>query len=327
MKVLLTGGTGFIGINIVHELLSEGVDVVVYALYPLLPEALKSFKNLPGVLTVVRGDVLDFRALDSAIKRYEIDTVIHAAALTPDIGTEISYCKRIMEINCIGTINVLDAVIANSVAKMIQVSSVAVYGDSAQDFDFLTEETEPLKPRTLYEISKYSAERIALRYKERTGMNVIVARLGDVFGTWEHYTDSRTTMSAPFQAMRLALAGEKVKLARPGRTSWVYGKDVALATIALLKGEPKNDIYLLSSQYEWSIADFCELLARRYPDFNYEIIAGDKESNVSFHSPIDNAPLRIDRLMEDVGYRNQYNLESAFDDYVNWAEDHRHLLL
>lgn len=317
MQVLLTGATGFIGLNIAEALLDEGTDVVMYASSPLLPEAEVHLKGKKANFYYYCGNILDKSSLDAVFSKFNIDAVIHAAAITPNEEREVKEGKQVIEVNCIGTLQVMEASRRNFIDKVIYISSIASYGSSTLTHKILKEEETPEKPVNMYEITKFTAEKIVLRYGALTGLNVISAKLGDIYGPWEYKTDVRDNMSAPFQTTRLAMLGEKAILPRRGYKPWVYSKDVAGAIVALLKTQKLNfKVYNISSPYSWSVENWCALLQRLYPDFRYEIKSSNEQSNVFMFA--DNAPMDINRLIEDTGYQPQYNLNKSFNDYIEW---------
>ncbi len=321
MSVLLTGGTGFIGLNVAEALLDEGVSVIIYAASPPRPEAEAALQGKRGKCVFVRGDVLDKSQLDSVWREHGIASVIHGAAVTPDERRELDGGAGVVQVNCIGTLNVLETALKHRADKFVYLSSIAVYGTSTVSEPLLDEEGTARKPENLYEITKFAAERMALRYKQLTGLNVTAARLGDIFGSWEYETGVRDVMSAPFQTTRMAMLGRQAWLPRRGHKSWVYCRDVAGAVVALWKASAlKHEVYNVSSSYQWSVADWCGLLAERYPDFSYAIAKSPEEANVRLFA--DNAPMNIDRLREDTGFEARYDMRQAFDDYMNWADKH-----
>jgi nucleoside-diphosphate-sugar epimerase len=322
MTVLITGGSGFVGINIIERLLDESLDVVNYATFPVPEEAMDSLKRRLGKYEYIEGDVLDHKSLDSVFEKYNIEMIIHAAVITPDFKREQAFSKDIMNINYMGTVEVLEAARRHDIKKFIYLSSVSVYGDIAFGDEVLKESGSIPLPRTLYEITKYAAERTVLRYKELFGLQVIVTRLGQVFGPWERYTGIRHTLSGPFQATRYACLSQKAVLPRPGLRDWVYSRDVANSIVQILiKKELTYDLYNIGSGKSWTIEQWCQLLKGEFPHFNYNIVENSDESNVDFFVPKDANKLSVDRLQLDIGYNPQYGMEEAFQDYMNWIKN------
>lgn len=325
MKVLLTGGCGFVGINIARRLLEGGHQVVVFDSRPML-ESAGAYLREAGYIWFVRGDVLQPRQLTDALLEYGIDTVVHGAAITPDTAREKNSFAQVMEVNLRGTLNILDAARKHGIGRFVYLSSVAVYGDASQMFDTMKEDTQ-CNPCNVYELSKYTSERAVMRYRELFGLNAYALRLADVFGVWETNTGVRDTLSAPCLALRAAMRGEEVRLSREGYCGWVYVRDIASSVEALLATRSLNHtIYHSGAVWRWSIARWCEKLADRYPGFRWRIVRPGEES-IRYHANRDNGMFEITRLTEDTGYKPQYDLPRAFDDYLAWAEQHRELVM
>lgn len=109
----------------------------------------------------------------------------------------------------------LQAAVECGVSRFVYVSSIALYGNTAHCAEKLTEDMTNLMPQTLYEISKFASEKIALRYKALYGLDLTSVRLGDVFGPWERPTGVRNLMSAPYQTLKMAIQGQTAVLPRP----------------------------------------------------------------------------------------------------------------
>lgn len=158
-------------------------------------------------------------------------------------------------------------------------------------------------------------------------MNIIATRIGEVFGAWEHDTGLRDTLSAPFQALLLAISGEEAILPRAGNKNWVYSKDIANAIYVLLKATSlHHDVYNLSSNYIWSIEQWCKLLSNKYPQFSYRSNQHKEKANIDFYAEKDHAPIQINRLTEDTDYIPSYDIEQSFEDYSKWVDQYSILI-
>jgi len=319
VNVLLTGGAGFVGIAIAEKLLQEGCNVVCYDLNPLPRAAEASFEALSGSIFHLHGNVLDQTLLEDTILSHDINVVIHTAAITPDIRRETHEGRSIVDVNCGGTTTVLNAACKTGTDKFIFASTGAVYGKGQWQQPLLHEDLSLPNPESFYEITKFAAERIVLRYRELTNLNVVILRLGDVFGAWEYRSGVRDILSAPFQVTQLALQGDKAWLPRPGFKNWVYSRDIGAACFAILTAlKLQHNIYHLSCDYRWSIEQWCELLAEKYPDFSFAITADPDSANVIFRP--DHSPMSIDRLLQDTNYHPGFDLGHAFNDYTRWIK-------
>ena len=231
---------------------------------------------------------IDKAHMESELLTSNADVFIHAAVITPGREREIKQFEQIFRVNTLGTINALEAAKNCGTVRFIYVSSVAVYGTSSQEYDPVRE-TVPLKPSNVYEISKFASEHIALRYRELYNMDVRAIRLGDVFGAWnltrgKRYDECSVSDTEGSSERRHAI------LPKEGTTGWVYVKDVAASITALAKAAPgqlNHVVYNSSSVYRWSIAQWCDMLAKRYHGFTYEI-GRPSEANIKFHALMDN---------------------------------------
>ena len=96
------------------------------------------------------------------------------------------------------------------------------------------------------------------------------------------------------------------------------------ALLALLElPAPRHEVYNVGPGSEWTVEEWCRLLQGRYPGFRYRIAAREEEATVDFHRASLRAPLSVERLRAETGFRPRYGLEAAFADYLAWREAHR----
>lgn len=319
MTVFITGGSGFVGLNLLELLLGRGEDVVSFSLAPPPERARAAFEALPGSLRHVDGDVCDPQGIAEALERSGARRVIHGAVITAGIGRERRDPASIVSTNVQGTVNVLEASRRHGVERFVYLSSASVYGANALGADTLSEAHTPPIPQSLYAVTKYAAEGIARRYGTVFDMHVVAARLSAVFGRWEHDTGLRDTLSPPYLLARMAAAGERAMLAEEGSRDWIYGPDAAAGIVALLDAAGlRHDVYNVGTGQTWTLRQWCEKLAARMPSFSFCFDAGsDADPSLD---PGRRAPLSILRLLEDTGYNPGFGLEASFEDYLEWMQ-------
>ena len=321
MKVLVTGGSGFIGINLA-EVIAGDMDnmVILYSRSRPPRQAMEMLEQLPGQVIWEKGDVQDEERVGEVMRMYGVDHVAHAAVITPNETREREQMERIIEVNCLGTLRVLAAAREHPVRRFVYVSSVAVYGNMCQEEDPVLVDTRK-NPANTYEITKYATELFCKRYAELHHMDVAALRLGDVYGAWEYRSGVRDTMSAPCQAALCALTGTTARMKKEGSTGWVYGKDTARAVLALFQADRLTQFaYNCGGVDRWSIPQFCDRLIKNYPDFQYSVDPEEKEPNVTFFSKKDNGLFDMEKLEQDTGFRPVYDLEKGCEDYLAWLE-------
>lgn len=237
MTALVTGGGGFVGINLVEQLVAVGERVVVFDRQ--FPAAAREViaPHHPKI-EVITGDVRDAARLDAVFNEFDIKLVVHAAVITSDAAREAGDPTEIVEVNVLGTLNVLRHAHAARCDRLVYVSSGQVYGKTHDEGVPLHEGISPSRPEDMYGITKFTAEQIALRLGELWNLPVVCVRLGSVFGPWEFGTGVRDLLSPFLQTAGLAVLGKKAVIpAREVRRDWIYSRDVAVGISAALRGE------------------------------------------------------------------------------------------
>ncbi len=317
MSTLVTGACGFIGCNVVEQLLAGGRSVTAVDLDHNWPaDAETHFGRLPGQLRFFAADVLDELALHRVLESTPAAGVIHAAAITPGREREARDADLIARVNLLGTLRVLAAARTHGVRRVVYPSSASVYGAAAFPPRSLDEGRDVPIPNATYGITKYAAERTALRMRELWGMDVVAARVGAAFGPWERDTGVRDTLSGPMLATRAMLRGEAVVLTREGPCDWVYAPDVAGALIALLDAaSPDHEVYHVSAGRHWTLAAWCRQLAARLGAELFRLDPNPDRATIELGAR-DRAPLSIERLLPL--YQPRFGLSQALEHYLGW---------
>lgn len=316
--ILVTGGSGFIGLNVVEQLLARGEAVVVFDLKP--PPA--GFSGMP---VFVPGDVSDSEAVQQAFANHSPNQVIHAAAITAGPERDAREPRRIAEVNFIGTLNVLEAARNHKVQRFVHASTGALFGAAGVGVgEPLDEERHRPVPESMYGITKYAAERSCLRLAALWGLDVRIGRLAMVYGRWEYETGVRDRLSPPTEIARIAAAGGEAVFPPLGPTDYIYAPDVARALLALLDARsPAHRLYHLGTGAAWSLPQWCTLLARRFPEFRWRESA--EGCNVLPLSPATRTRFSNRRLVEDLGYAPRFPPEIAVHDFADWLQTHPEL--
>ena len=312
------------GMNIAHRLLRDGWKVILYARKKPDAAYMRELERLRGEVVLEQGDVLDQDAMEALLKKHRADCVVHGAAITPDREMEERNPELILEVNCMGLLKSLLAARNCRVERFLYLGSVSAYGETAFQKETLEEGVSIGNPHSLYELSKYTGERILLRLKELYHMDARVLRIGDVYGPWERYTGDRGHMSLIYQTTVKAVQGETVSLPRSCMQDWVSGSDIAGEVKALLEAETlRYDVYPLCSGARWPLLEWCALLQQRYPAFSYKLAERPEDASIRVNQDRDNAPMSLARLREDTGYEpEQRDVKSAFGCYMNWLDEH-----
>ena len=314
MRVLVTGGTGFVGLNVVEALLERGEEVVAFDSAPLPPGAEAALASYRDRIEIVQGDVTSEESVVQAISG--CNTLIHAAAITAGLEREQRDAHLIVDVNIKGTTNALNAARESGIGRIVHFSSSGVYGENSFEYDVLREDIAMPLPDSLYTITKYAGERIALRHRALYDLDLVCLRPGYVFGPWERNTGVRDTLSPVLQVAVAASRGEEVVLSRPCLRDWVYSRDIADSAMALLDvPEPKSVVYNSGGPESWTLEAWCELTAAKIPEFSYRL---GQDATVDLNNPQDRGVLDMSRLKEEAGFIPQYGLTESFEDYMTW---------
>jgi UDP-glucose 4-epimerase len=320
-NILLTGGAGFVGLNVALALAAAGSRVVLFGPDRPPQRAVQAFAPYGDRITSIFGDVRDSRAVRDVLRSASIEAIMHGAALTPGAANEAADAVATVEVNLSGTLKLVDAAAHQGVRRVLLLSSASVYGPQT-GLTELDERTTRPDPATIYAITKLAAEQSARRLAAHHGLDLRIARLGSVFGPWERDTRVRATLSPIFQIMQQVFSGtgrSDVILPRTGRRDWIYAPDAAAAVVALLfHPTPYPDAVNIGLGHEWTVTDWCARLATVRPDFKWRLADPADQPTIDFHGPHDRPPLAIRRLTGDIGFMPRFGLEAAFDHYCAW---------
>ncbi len=126
MSVLITGGTGFVGLGVAEALLARGEKVALFGLEPPPPAAKPAFEKLEGKVIAMIGDVRDTAALERLIADAKIDRIVHAAVITAGSQRERRDPRSILDTNLMGTLSVLVAAPRHPLRRIVLISSASV---------------------------------------------------------------------------------------------------------------------------------------------------------------------------------------------------------
>jgi nucleoside-diphosphate-sugar epimerase len=318
--ILVTGGAGFVGLNVVEQLLARGEEVAIFDLNALPAE----FKRT-GKLKVIEGDTTDGGEVNALFSKLKIDRVIHLAAITAGAERDAREPRRIAEVNLNGTLNVLSAARAAKVSRFVHAGTGAIFGAAGQNVpELLDEEKHRPVPESMYGITKYAAERSCLRLASLWNLDLLVGRLATAYGRWEYSSGVRDRLSPPTIIARLAAEKREAVFPPLGNTDYIYAPDLASAIILLLDAKsPKHRLYHLGNGSAWALPRWCEALAKHYPGFRWRESDRVEECNVL---PLGSGPARTafsgQRIRADLGYSPRFDVEASAADFAAFLKDH-----
>lgn len=310
MRVLITGGAGFIGSHLVRKLQSENVDFVVVD--NLSTGALS---NLPEGVRFISLDIRKPELWD-VMEKEKFDAVVHLAAQTM-VNISIDDPMNDMDENIHGTVNVLEGAKRTGVKRIIFSSTAAAYGDVTEE-QLPVKEDEFLQPMSFYGLSKVVAEKYLAMYKLCFGLDYVILRFANVYGERQGNGGEGGVIS--IFGKQIAQDKQITVFGDGGQTrDFVYAGDIANGIWAALNTKNVNTVYNLSTQKEKSLLDtikiFEQVSGKKLDPAFAEERAGD----------IYRSALCNEKAQQGLGWVPQVNLtEGLKRTYEYFKETSRH---
>lgn len=320
MATLVTGGNGWVPSHVVRRLAASGETVVSYDLSEPDEPLLDLLGDVAGQVVFERGDVVDREALRSAAERNGATSIIHAAVITPRINRERAEPDTIVAVNLTGTVNALE--VARGLPgfrRFVYVSSCAVWGNVPGATE-LTEET-PSYATSLYGITKFASERIALRYHTLFELDVVAVRPANVYGPMERLSPGFVGATEIREMLRLYHEGQTIRVnsLEGPYLDWTYVDEIAegIERAWAAKSLPHR-VYSLTAGTLYSIGDVLEAFATHLPDLRYEQVKDDMANHHVSGDPPGPVPSNA-RMRTDFDWAPETSLTDGMAKYLDWV--------
>ena len=261
MKILVTGGAGFIGCNFIKYLIKTHKDAEIICFDKLTYAG--NLHNIEeeineGKLRFIKGDIADEESVNAAFRELKPDLVVNFAAET-HVDRSISDPSVFIKTNVMGTQVLLDASVRFGVKRFHQVSTDEVYGDLPIDGkDLFSTEESPLRPSSPYSASKAAADLLTLAYHRTYGLNVTITRCSNNYGPYQF----------PEKLIPLMITNAEKGLPLPvygdGKNvrDWLYVEDHCAAIDEVLFYGKNGEIYNVSGNEEKSNVEIVDLIIK-----------------------------------------------------------------
>ena len=317
MKILVTGGAGFIGGNFIQYMLKNHPDCRMVCLDKLTYAG--NLSTLAGALnnanfTFVRGDIADSDFVCGLFARESFDAVVNFAAES-HVDRSISGAQVFMVSNVVGVQVLLDACNRYGVRRFHQISTDEVYGDLPLGSPSLkfTEES-PLRPSSPYAASKAAADLIALASMRTHVTFVTISRSSNNYGPYQH-----PEKLIPLVITR-ALAGEKVPVYGDGQNvrEWISVFDHCRAVDLVLQNGESGEIYNVGGGVEMANIDLVELILNELgvPRSLIEFVPDRKGQDRRYS-------IDSNKMAYKFGWRPQTNFLEGIKRTVRWYKNNR----
>jgi nucleoside-diphosphate-sugar epimerase len=320
VTTLVTGGNGWLPSHVVRRLARRGETVVSYDL--MEPDGfLRDFLGDDfDRVAFASGDVTDRDRLLEVALQHGVECIVSAAAITPRVDRERREPERIIEVNLGGVVNALEvACELPNFRRFVQVSSCAVFGDvgAANEID----EDSPANASNLYGITKLAGERVALRYGDLFGLDVIAVRPSNVYGPMERITPGYAGATELREMLRIHFSGQPIivnSLEGPYR-DWTYVEDVAEGIERAWAVAPPHEhrVFILASGEQQSVGEVLAAFRQNLPGLEYRVASKDDANYpVTGGGP---GPLPSNRrAREELGWTPRTSFSDGMREYLSW---------
>lgn len=311
MRLLVTGGAGFIGANFVRLLIAE-TDYKIVVLDKLTYAG--NLKNLEGLeksgrYEFVRGDIADNAAVKALMQR--VDTVINFAAES-HVDRSILDPTEFVRTNVMGTLVLLQEAKGAGIKKFVQVSTDEVYGSLGPTGRF-TEET-PIAPNSPYSASKASADLLARSFWETFDFPAVITRCSNNYGPYQFPEKVIPLFIAnAMEDKPLPLYGDGLNV-----RDWIHVRDHCKALLAVLKEGKPGEVYNIGGDAETTNVVLTRTILK---------LLGKPESLIKYvkDRPGHDRRYAMDntKIRRELRWQPEYTFERGMADTVNWYIENR----
>lgn len=309
--MLVTGGIGFVGTNLLPKLLKDDeyskVTVLDNLRYTANPEVITDFSKNKK-FEFVEGDIRNKDLVQRLVGRN--DLVINLAAET-FVDKSIASSRIFFEVNVLGTLSLLEASIDSEVKKFIQVSTDEVWGEAKQGMLF--RETTPYAPRNPYAASKASADHMVRAFGKTYGLPYNIVHFTNLYGPWQY-----PEKLIPLSIVRL-LEGKKIQLYGDGRNirTWLHVEDSISGLLKVIREGKSAESYALGSHDEKANIEVARLLLS---------IFGKPETEIEFIEDRPGNDLRyavdFSKIKRSLRWEPRVGFEDGLKDKIEWFRQH-----
>jgi len=299
MRLLVTGGTGFIGSYLVKKLANQGMEVIVFD----CGRDTSSLSEVQGRYQLVPGDLASPPEVFSAVLENEVTDIFHLASLLAGTCEKRPFAG--LNVNLKGTFNLLEAARMGKVKKFVFVSSISVFG---KDVPEPVDDDAPKNPSTIYGITKLASEHLCRWYSNKHNLDIRAVRFPWVFGPGRER--GITALYSSLLLDRIA-RGQTVQIRNPDeRGDWLYIKDAVKALWLVWKSSrPKRRIYNISGEVH-SIREVMETAKTVVPDavIRYD----DTKTSLSPYP----SSYNDEWARKELGWAPSFSMEEAVRDHI-----------
>ncbi|WP_457623846.1 dTDP-glucose 4,6-dehydratase [Persephonella sp.] len=308
MKLLVTGGAGFIGSEFVRQAIKKDIETVVIDKLTYAGD-LERLSDIKDKIKFYKADITNREFIEHIFKTEKPDIVVHWAAES-HVDRSILDASPFIDANVRGTQVLLDVSKEDDINLFINIATDEVYGELGEDGQFY--EDTPLIPNSPYSASKAAADMLGRAYYRTYGLPVITVRPSNNYGWWQY-----PEKLIPVVILR-ALNNEPIPVYGTGENirEWLFVSDCAEAVFQIIEKGKVGEIYNVGSGEERRNIDVVKLVLG---------ILGKPESLVTF---VKDRPghdfrysLNTEKIEKEIGWKAKVRFEEGVDRTVRWYLD------
>ena len=308
MSLIITGAAGFIGSNLLHNLIDLYDSEIIVIDY--LTDA-SNEDNIPKFVKLYPIDIADRYIVDEIFNKHRPEYVFHLAAES-HVDNSIQDCIPFVETNVIGTINLMNASLEYDIKKFIHVSTDEVYG-SLDEFDPSFTENTPYNPQNPYSASKASSDHFVKSYVNTYNLPAVVTNCSNNFGPRQN--------SEKFipKAITNLLLGKKIPLYGEGKQirDWLYVQDHCEALIEVWKKGKMGETYNIGGGTELSnYAVITKILEHMQKSFDEVEFVKDRPGHDFRYS------INCQKIENELKWKSRFNFDESLIDTIKWYENY-----
>ncbi len=309
MKLLVTGGAGFIGSEFVRQGVREGYDIVVVDKLTYAGD-LERLKEVEDKIAFYKADITNKEFIEYIFKKEKPDIVIHFAAES-HVDRSILDASPFIETNVKGTQILLDVSKETNIEKFINIATDEVYGELGEDGTF--KEDSPLVPNSPYSVSKASADMLGRAYYKTYKLPVITIRPSNNYGPWQY-----PEKLIPVVILK-ALNNEKIPVYGTGQNvrEWLFVSDCTEAVFEVMEKGRVGEIYNVGSNQERRNIEVVKTVLKllNKPENLIEFVK-DRPGH-DFRYSLDTT-----KIKKELNWEAKTTFEEGIEKTVKWYMDH-----
>ena len=312
MKILVTGGAGFIGSNFVHYVLNHRDDYQVTVLDKLTYAG--NERNLDGLdanrFKLIKGDICDQSVVDETVKT--ADAVVHFAAES-HVDNSLHSPKPFVDTNVVGTYQILEACRQHDV-RLHHISTDEVFGDLELDSPDKFSETTPYDPSSPYSSTKAGSDLLVRAWIRSFGVKATISNCSNNYGPYQH-----VEKFIP-RAITNILTDQKPKLYGDGLNvrDWIHAEDHSSAVLKILEEGKLGETYMVGADGEQSnqavLETVLDLMGKSKDDYEHVTDRPGHDRRYAIDAT---------KIKQELGWQPQYDFRSGLAATIEWYKSNQ----